>query len=62
MKYRYLLIPVFDNDCVGTNDEKVFEEWKREFEDDAVVIIDLAAMKFLDSGMTEWKQVEEHKQ
>ena len=61
MKFRYLLIPVFDNDCVGTNDEAVFEEWKREFEDDAVVIIDLAAMKFLDSGMTEWVSIEECK-
>lgn len=61
MKFRYLLIPVFDNGCVGTNDEAVFEEWKREFEDDAVVIIDLAAMKFLDSGMTEWVSIEECK-
>lgn len=61
MKFRYLLIPVFDNDCVGTNDEAVFEEWKREFEDDAVVIIDLAAMKFQDIGKTEWVDVQECK-
>lgn len=62
MKYRYLLVMLFEDVVVGTNDEAVVQEWKDEFGDDAATIIDLATMQFQDIGTEEWKQVEEHKQ
>lgn len=62
MKYRYLLVMLFEDVVVGTNDEAIVQEWNEEFGDDAATIIDLATMQFQDVGTEEWKQVEEHKQ
>jgi len=62
MKFRYLLIMLFDEVVVGTNDEAIVQEWKDEFENDTATIIDLAAMQFQDIDTTEWTPVEEHKQ
>lgn len=61
MKFRYLLVMLFEDVVVGTNDEAVVQEWKDEFGDDAATIIDLATMQFQDVGTEEWKQVEECK-
>lgn len=62
MKYRYLLVKLFEDVVVGTNDEAIVQEWEDEFGDDAATVIDLATMQFQDVGTEEWKQVEEHKQ
>lgn len=62
MKYRYLLVKLFEDVVVGTNDEAIVQEWNEEFGDDAATVIDLATMQFQDVGTEEWKQVEEHKQ
>lgn len=47
MKFRYICVPASSNLVLGTNNEEVFQEWQREFEEDDVIVIDLAAMKFL---------------
>lgn len=62
MKFRYLLVKLFEDVVVGTNDEAIVQEWNEEFGDDAATVIDLATMQFQDVGTEEWKQVEEHKQ